>query len=64
MCSIRCKVCNKKADEISEYVGMGKAENMSPEAFVKKYEGTYNPEKGQFICTDCYIKIGCPKGRA
>lgn len=61
---MKCEVCNKKPEEIQEYVDCGKEENMTPEQYVASEEGTYNPHKDLFCCTNCYIKIGMPLGQA
>lgn len=56
----RCIGCNKLPEEIAEYVDMAKEENMTPDAYVREEEGTYNPENGHFMCTECYIQAGMP----
>jgi CYTH domain-containing protein len=62
---IKCKCCNKKPDEISEYTDMVKAgDYKTAEEAVKCEEGTYNPKTGAFYCTSCYIKVGMPLGKA
>lgn len=33
---------------------------MSPDTFVRLYEGTYNPANGHFACTPCYFAMGTP----
>lgn len=53
-----CIGCNKKPDEIAEYVFAAKEEGMSPDVYVASMEGTYNKKNGHFLCTDCYIKAG------
>jgi hypothetical protein len=55
-----CIGCRKAPAEIDEYKEMGEVEDMTPEDFVRREEGTYNRENGHFVCTDCYIKIGQP----
>jgi hypothetical protein len=55
-----CTGCNKHPADIKEYVNMGQAEDMTPDDFVRREEGTYNPENGHFLCTSCYIKAGQP----
>ena len=59
-----CIGCNKTPDQISEYVNMGEEEDMTPEEFVRKEEGTYNKANGHFWCTACYIDAGQPLGVA
>lgn len=55
-----CTGCNKRPDDIEEYVDMGKAEEMTPDEFVRTEEGTYNKDNGHFLCTECYIRAGQP----
>ena len=62
--SIQCKVCKKEPKDIAEYQRMANEENMTPDDIVREEEGTYNPTTGKFYCTNCYIKIGMPLGRA
>lgn len=56
----KCKVCKRKASEISEYLDGSSLEGLSVSDYVKTYEGTYDSSSDSFICTDCYIKIGSP----
>jgi len=55
-----CIGCNKKPDEIEEYVEMAAIEEMTPNDYVSSEEGTYNPQNGHFLCTECYISCGQP----
>lgn len=55
-----CTGCNKTPDQIEEYVEIAKEEGMTPDAFVREEEGTYNRANGHFLCTICYIKAGMP----
>lgn len=62
-----CAVCKKKAIHIEEYVETAKESynTSNPSDFmiyrwVQSEEGTYNPSKGLFTCTPCYIAIGMP----
>ena len=55
-----CIGCNKPASEIQEYIEAAKDCEMSVEEYVREEEGTYNPENGHFLCTDCYINAGMP----
>lgn len=55
-----CIGCNKSADEIEEYIESAKESEMTVEQYIREEEGTYNPENGHFVCTDCYIKMGMP----
>lgn len=55
-----CTGCNKRPDQIKEYIDMADLESITPDKFVAEEEGTYNPDNGHFLCTDCYIKAGMP----
>lgn len=57
---IICRGCNQTPGKLSEYVEVANDAGMSPDEYVIKEEGTYNPETGGFLCTDCYIKAGMP----
>jgi|GEM_PF-1050577 len=59
----KCKICEKQPHEIYEYVSAAKAEGITPLEFVEENEGTYNPEKQLFYCTNCYVDIGMPFGK-
>ena len=61
---LKCKVCNRRPEEISEYVIERERNNMTAEEFVRQEEGTLNSTTGYFYCTDCYVKIGMPGGTA
>ena len=56
----KCFVCGKLAEELEEYVDAAAANEMPIDQFVAEEEGTYNPESGNFACTECYIAIGMP----
>ena len=69
---IRCNGCKKVPEDIGEYVHYAKAENayadspneyITPTQYVQDQEGTYNPENGHFLCTECYINAGMPSSR-
>jgi len=55
-----CQGCKKPVTEIEEYIEMAAENGITPEEFVASEEGTYNPENGHFLCTDCYIEWGMP----
>jgi len=59
-----CIGCNKVPSDIEEYIEAAKengpGHGMTPEVYVRLEEGTYNPENGHFLCTDCYIARGMP----
>ncbi|MGL5713350.1 MAG: hypothetical protein ACRCX2_10055 [Paraclostridium sp.] len=59
-----CKHCGKKANEIREYIDMAKEDKMPISQYIREGEGTYNPLTNKFYCTDCYIDLGCPLGKA
>jgi len=61
---ITCLKCGRTPDEIDEYVIFSREEGVTPVEYVKKEEGTYNEETGDFYCTDCYIAVGMPPGKA
>jgi hypothetical protein len=50
-------------EEISEYVTAAHDAEMSPDEFVKHFEGTYNTDNGHFTCTQCYLEMGAPSTR-
>ena len=60
-----CIGCNRAPSDLEEYIEASKearagGEEITPEQYVKLEEGTYNPENGHFLCTDCYIEKGMP----
>lgn len=55
-----CTGCQKTPGQIEEYVEHAADEGTTPDAYVRSEEGTYNPENGHFLCTDCYFKAGMP----
>ncbi len=55
-----CTGCGKYPDEITEYILAAADEDMSPDAFVRHEEGTYNVANGHFLCTTCYEQAGMP----
>lgn len=55
-----CIGCNKPPNEIQEYIDIAEAEEMTPDEYVSKEEGTLNRLNGHFLCTQCYVKAGCP----
>lgn len=60
---MKCKGCKKEPKDIQEYVLAGQVEDMTPDEFVKDFEGTYNEEDQSFYCTECYIRAGMPRLR-
>ena len=61
---IHCKRCEKPPAEIPEYQDFREFGCESPDDMVQREEGTYNPTTGLFYCTQCYIALGCPSGKA
>lgn len=59
-----CIGCGRTPDQIKEYIMGANEENITPEEYVRLYEGTYNNWNGHFYCTKCYIEAGMPLGRA
>lgn len=57
-----CTYCNRRPNEIEEYVMMAKELEITPDDYVRMEEGTYNPINGHFACDSCYIRIGMPSG--
>lgn len=57
---IRCNGCLKSPGDIPEFVDSADDEGCTPEEFVQREEGTYNPLNGHFLCTNCYIECGMP----
>jgi len=57
---IECPYCGKHPDQIEEYIGASKEENMTPIEYVKSQENTYCQYTGCFVCTPCYFNIGTP----
>lgn len=64
---MHCKICHNEPKDIEEYVFQPIIYPQyydSPEDYVRKEEGTFNPKTELFYCTDCYVKIGMPLGKA
>lgn len=61
---LKCKCCGKQPSEIGEYITFAGFENITPDEFVWREEGTLNRETGFFYCTKCYINLGMPLGVA
>lgn len=55
-----CTGCNRRPDEIAEYLDGAADEQMTPAAYVMAEEGTLNTANGHFLCTACYIRAGMP----
>lgn len=61
---LRCVRCGRHPDQIEEYSPEYTGEDLTPEQFVWKEEGTLNTENGHFYCTGCFIEAGLPRGVA
>lgn len=59
-----CLECGKAPSGLTEYVTAAREYEITPDEYVRREEGTYNPQTGFFWCTECYIKIGMPLGKA
>jgi len=55
-----CSGCGKKPNQLQEYIDAGLQNRCTPDYYVVTDEGTYNRENGHFLCTECYLKAGCP----
>ena len=55
-----CGGCGRTPDQIPAYTEIAEEEGMTPDRYVRAYEGTYNRENGHFLCDPCYIKAGQP----
>ena len=55
-----CPYCERKPDQIHEYIGMANEDETNPYNAVIQNEGTYCRHTGCFTCTSCYMKIGTP----
>jgi hypothetical protein len=58
-----CIGCGKRPAELEEYVEASGLEDMTPDAYVRREEGTYNEANGHFLCTPCYVRAGAPTSR-
>lgn len=52
--------CMRHPEEIEEYREYSKEAGMTPDEYVMREEGTYNPLTRHFACTECYMKLGMP----
>lgn len=60
-----CFRCGKPAGSFEEYDDFEESEREvrgSRADYVKREEGTYNPDTNRFACDGCYIAIGLPSG--
>ena len=61
---MKCKLCKREPNQINEYVECSKLLSITPEEYIEKEEGTFNKETQEFYCTECYIMMGMPEGKA
>ena len=59
-----CIGCNKIPAMIQEYVVCARNNGITPDEYVRREEGTLNPDNGHFWCTECYSEMGMPSGKA
>lgn len=59
-----CAGCGRDPAVIGEYIVQALFENMTEQEFVVRYDRTYIPETGEFLCSSCYVKAGIPNGTA
>jgi hypothetical protein len=59
-----CIGCNKIPALIQEYVVCARNDDITPDEYVRREEGTLNPDNGHFWCTECYSEVGMPSGKA
>jgi hypothetical protein len=57
---IICFCCGHLPEEIDSIVDSAKEEGLTPDQWIMKEEGTYNPKSRQFCCDRCYIDLGMP----
>ena len=55
-----CAYCKKLPAEIEEYIEGAEQLETTPDDYVRREEGTFNPANGHFACTECYIATGMP----
>ncbi len=58
--TIYCLGCGFRPKDRKEYIVFSEDCGCTPEEYVIREEGTYDPGTGTFLCTDCYIKAGMP----
>lgn len=58
---LRRAKCGKTPSEISEYVTAAAMDGYATaEDYVRENEGTFDPVHNKFLCTSCYVDLGCP----
>lgn len=57
---MKCVICNRKPDQIEEYVELGHRLKMAPSIALEQEDATYDPETNFFCCGECFENIGSP----
>lgn len=64
---VTCAGCRRRPYQIPHFAEIasevGGRELLTPEdldAWVRREEGTFNPETNRFLCDPCYIRAGTP----
>lgn len=57
---MRCAKCNREPKDIPEYRDDYKEYGASSPDAMAREDGTFNPDSNSFVCTECYVGIGCP----
>ena len=52
--------CKRKASDIPDVQAYAEAAELSPAAWVRSEEGTFNEASNHFACDECYIRLGMP----
>lgn len=61
MSKCMCTKCGKTHSEINEYVTAAAMDGYATaEDYVRENEGTFDPVHNKFLCTSCYVALGCP----
>lgn len=55
-----CIGCHRTPEDIEDYGQLAREAGITPSAYVRHEEGTYNPANGHFACDACYISMGMP----
>lgn len=55
-----CIGCNRRPDDIREFATEAEHDGITADEWVRENEGSYNPDNGHFLCTECYVKRGAP----
>ena len=57
-----CAGCQKHPDQIWEYRDAAAHDyrKITPDEYVRLEEGTFNPDTGRFLCSECYVAAGMP----